>query len=315
MMLMLQLREIFSRQQEAFEHFFSSVDLELGHRVLEHLFSCRGDLHFTGVGKSGFIAKKLAKTFCATGSRAHYLDPIGALHGDFGLVHAHDLVVILSKSAKSTELIPLIALLKKQKIDFMLWSSNSDTRIEGALITQHLPLKGEVCPFKKAPLTSSALQLVFGNCMAAALCQKKEFDLESYSINHSGGSIGKSLRRVNEYMVTGDALPIASADETLEKKLVELSKKKLGTLLIVKDMSLIGVFTDGDLRRAIQKHGSEFLHMPLKNLMTKNPKTIESGSLVKEAVSLMHLGDNKIMALPVMSQEKLVGLVHLHQIS
>ena len=316
MVFMKELKQILTDQLSSFTYFFSHVDLAMSQKVCDMCKQCQGLLYFTGVGKSGYIAKKLAMTFSATGTRALFLDPIGAMHGDFGLLRKNDLVIVLSKSGKSQELYPLLELFGKEKIDFMAWLCDAGAKIMGAKINHILPLNKEICPFKKAPLTSSVLQLTFGNCLAALLMQNKGFSLDRYSINHCGGSIGKELKRVDEVMVKDSDLPLANAKDTLEKKLVELSAKKLGTLLVVdKDNMLLGIFTDGDLRRCIEKYRGDFLHKPLEELMTKDPRVIASGSFIHEALEAMHKSGQSIMALPVVSGRTLVGLIHKHQIS
>lgn len=310
------LGEIFTSQRQFINHFFDHIDVGLAEKVLGEFLKCEGMLIFTGVGKSGIIADKVAKTMISTGTRAMYLPPTGAMHGDIGLVSDKDLVVMLSKSGKSSELMELARYVRKRNASSMAWVSTKDTPLDK--FVDHsilLPLEGEICPFDLAPTTSTAVQLIFGDVISVALMRAKKFTLDQFALNHPAGAIGKLIaQRVEDVMVKGEGLPLCNPTDKLKDLLVNLSEKRLGCLLVVDDnQKLLGVFTDGDLRRALASEGSDLLNLPISDLMISNPLTIAPMVLTSTALELME-GEKKVLVLPVIEAEKVVGIIHLHHI-
>lgn len=310
------LKQIFTSQRQFIEYFFDHVDIDEAESVLGKFLSCKGMIVFTGVGKSGIIADKLAKTMISTGSRSLYLPPASALHGDIGMLGSEDLVVMLSKSGGTNELLEFAEIVRRRKIETMAWVSGKDTPLSKIVDSVvHLPLTSEICPFGLAPTTSTAVQLIYGDVMAVALMRAKNFSIDDYAMNHPGGAIGKLIaQRVSEIMVTGDELPLCRREDLLKDVLVELTKKRLGCLLIVDEgMRLEGVFTDGDLRRAIGELQEKALTLPMSQLLTKPFLYTTPSTLTSKALDQME-GVKKVMMLPVLEEERLVGLVHLHHI-
>jgi arabinose-5-phosphate isomerase len=310
------LREIFTSQRHLLNHFFENVQIDEAEKVLREFLGCRGSLIFSGIGKSGIIADKLAKTMVSTGTRAMYLPPSNAIHGDIGMLQENDLVILLSKSGKSPEILEFAEIIRRRRIRSMAWVSLKDSPV-ASLVDEivHLPLARELCPFDLAPTTSAAVQMIFGDIIAVALMKAKNFSLDQYALNHPGGAIGKLIsERVKDIMVTGKDLPLCKKEDLLRNVLVELSKKRLGCLLIVDEkMRLEGIFTDGDLRRALQEIQKKVLDLPMSRLMTKSFLCTSPGMLASAALEKME-GEKKIMMLPVIEDEVLVGLIHMHHI-
>jgi arabinose-5-phosphate isomerase len=271
---------------------------------------------FSGIGKSGIIADKLAKTMISTGTRAMYLPPSNAIHGDIGMLQENDLVVLLSKSGKSQEILDFAEIVRRRRIRSMAWVSVKDSPI-APLVDElvHLPLARELCPFDLVPTTSAAVQMIFGDIIAVALMKAKNFSLDQYALNHPGGAIGKLIsERVKEIMAADEELPICKPNDLLKDVLVDLSKKRLGCLLIVDDnMRLEGIFTDGDLRRALEEIQEKVLDLPMSRLMTKTFSHVSPNTLASVALEKME-GEKKIMMLPVLENDILVGLLHMHHI-
>lgn len=313
------LQELLHKQQSSLNYFFQNVEAAPLEKLVEILFACEGSIFFTGVGKSGLIAKKIAMTMVSTGTKALYLSPTDAMHGDIGIVSSKDIFVFLSRSGESEELLNLLPFLRNRGTYLVSVVSNAVCRLsKGCNLNIFLPLDHELCPFDLVPTTSSLIQMVFGNAMAVALMEKKQFALEQYTLNHPAGQIGKRLVvRVNDLMLTGTQMPLARSKDILVDVLVELSNKRCGCLLIVDDdMHLQGIFTDGDLRRALQASGPQALSKTLDSMMTKTPKWIAPDALAIEAIKLMEADPrHPITVLAVLEGEKkLVGLIKMHDL-
>lgn len=308
------LEKLFKDQRVLINAFFDAIDLKQAQAVLDACLQCQGKIVFSGVGKSGIVAEKLATTLTSTGTRAQHMTPTDARHGDIGMLDPADLLVVLSKSGESDELIDLMPLAKMRNVKTIAWVSNPASRLSKLCdLSMELPLKKELCPFDLAPTTSSALQLIFGDILTVALMEKKQFSLDAYAMNHPAGSIGKKLTmHVRDLMLKGDALPLCSADTLLTDALEELSNKRCGCLLIVDEGCLIGIFTDGDLRRLLQKSGS-IAGIKLKDVMQTTFSSIGADLLAFDALKLME-GEKRVMMLPVTKGRHLIGLIHLHDI-
>lgn len=310
------LRDIFTSQRQFINYFFDHVDLDEAERVMAKFLSCKGNIVFTGVGKSGIIADKLAKTLLSTGTKSLYLPPSSAIHGDIGMVSEGDLVVMLSKSGKSFEIVELAKLMAKRGIDTMAWVSEAGSELSHVSDdTVHLPLQSEICPFGLAPTTSTAVQLIFGDVIAVAMMKAKKFSIDQYALNHPGGAIGKMIAQsVNDVMIKGEELPLCREDDKLKDVLVELSNKRCGCLLVLdKDGQLAGIFTDGDLRRFIEKNKGKGFSTKMGELITREFIHTTPETLTSSALELMET-DRKVMMLPVLNHGELVGLIHIHHI-
>lgn len=312
------LKDLLNNQKEYLSDFIDRLDLKQAEQFLEELFNCKGVLIFTGVGKSGLVAEKIAVTMTSTGSRALFLSPINALHGDIGIISDQDVVVMISKSGESEELLQLIPTIRNKHAKILSIVNNPNSRLsKSSDFSITLPIKRELCPFDVVPTTSTMTQTLFGDVLAIALMQRKNFTMDAFAANHPAGRIGKRIiTKVSDLMLRGSAIPLCSPKDKLVDTLVELSNKRCGCVLIVDaEQRMMGIFTDGDLRRALQNKGSNVLEQPMENLMIKTARKIGPENLAWEAMRVME-GDQKnaITVLPVLENEKVVGLIKLHDI-
>lgn len=308
---------LLQEQRAALDHFFDQLDLSEVEAVLERLINCRGTIFFTGVGKSGLVGEKLATTFASTGIRSWFLPPTNALHGDLGIVSKEDICICLSKSGQTDELLALLPHARHKGAQLISWVSRRESRLaQLSDLVLHLPLQKELCPFNLAPTTSDALQLLVGNLLCVACMKKRDLPLSEYAANHPAGQIGRRASlRVSDLMIEGEELPIVSPDSLLVEELVTLSNKRCGTLLVCEKEKMCGIFTDGDLRRALQAQGANLLQRPLKELMIFPFRSVAPTLHAYEALAMMEANPKKpITVLPVLDKERLVGLLRLHDV-
>lgn len=307
------IQELLSTQKNELEYFFSHLDLEKAEEIFSSLLSCKGTLVFTGIGKSGIIAKKIAMTLISTGTKAHFLSPSDALHGDIGVITPDDICIILSKSGSTGELLDLHPFIAKRGCQTHAWICEENTPLaklcDRAML---LPIQKELCPFDLAPTTSTAAQLIFGDVLAIALMREKDFSIDDFGKNHPAGSIGKLSSKVADVMLTKDNLPLCFPENALSETLPTLSEKGCGCLLVVdNNYTLHGIFTDGDLRRALSSDNP--LKKNMKDLMTLSCRTASPSMYLAEALLQMQEGD-WVKELPVIEEGKLVGLIRMHDI-
>lgn len=316
--LSVMLKTLFDDQRRYLNHFFDQIDPLQADLILKKLLSCKGVVILSGVGKSGHIAEKIANTFLSTGTRSFFLSPSNALHGDIGFVSKDDVFICFSKSGGSQELIDLLPHIKRKGASTIAVVSAHDSPLaKGSDLSIVLPIKREICPYDLAPTTSTAVQLIFGDCLAVALMQVKNFSMNDFAANHPGGMLGRKITlKVADLMLKKGDLPISKPDDLLMDVLHELSTKRCGCLLVVdEDFTLKGIFTDGDLRRAIQEKGPEALRMTLSQLMTQSPKSISAEHLGIEAVQKMEEDPSKLITvLPVLERGRVIGLIRMHDI-
>ncbi|TXI39306.1 MAG: KpsF/GutQ family sugar-phosphate isomerase [Nitrosomonas sp.] len=313
------LRELFDLNRSYIEHFFENVDIAAADHIFTIMKECKGSLCFSGVGKSALVAKKIAVTMVSTGTRASYVSATDALHGDLGIVTDQDVFTFFSKSGESDELLSLAPYIRNKGAQLIAIVSHADSRLAKAC--HHsivLPVKQELCPFNLAPTTSTAIQMIFGDVLTVALMREKRFTLDAYALNHPAGRIGKRISlRVRDLMLTGPRLPLCKPDDQIINVLGELSSKGRGCILVVDDNGfLLGIFTDGDLRRSLQKYGVTALEKPLSELMTTTPRCIDDHELAWDAMKVMESNQKSAISLmPVVDKDKKVlGLIHMHDI-
>lgn len=315
----LSLEELFSTQKKNLDDFFNHIDLESVEALLDRISNTKGIIFVTGVGKSGFIAQKIASTLVSMGIKSMFMPPTNALHGDLGIVDSDDSFMVLSKSGESDELLSLIPFIRNRGAPITAIVSKENGRLAKASdYVILLPMGPELCPYNIIPTTSTEVQLIFGDILAVALMQKRDLTLHEFALNHPAGKIGKRLSlKVDDLMLKGDKIPFCSREDKLMDVLVELSEKRCGCLLVVdKEKRLEGIFTDGDLRRALQNHGSKISEFYLKDLKINSPKTISPEKMAWEAMQLME-SDQKhpFMVLPVVDENRVVkGLIKMHDI-
>lgn len=313
------LKKLFQRARDSLTSFFDTIDYAKTEELLDILVACTGVIHFTGVGKSGLVAKKIAVTMTSCGTRATFISPTDALHGDLGIIRSGDVIVIFSKSGESEELITLVPALRNKGAKIISIVCAQQSRLAKASdFVLYVTPQPELCPFGMAPTTSTITQMIIGDVLTIALMEKKNFTLDEYATNHPAGQIGKrTTMRVEDIMIKGINIPFCTPECKLVDTLVELSQKKCGCVLVMdKNNKLMGIFTDGDLRRSLQQKGASILESRMKELMTGAAKTIGPKDLAWKAMQVME-GDQKnaITVLPVIDQERtIVGLVKLHDI-
>lgn len=313
------LSELFDRERASIDYFFDNIDREKMEELFEILRTRSGMIIVTGVGKSGLVAKKIAATMTSTNSRAIYLSPVDALHGDLGIVTDRDVFLFFSKSGESEELLNLVPSLRNKGVKLVAIVSNPMSRLAKACeFFLHLPVDRELCPYDMVPTISTTVQMIFGDVISIALMEQKKLSLEEYGMNHPAGRIGKRITlRVRDIMITGDQIPLSLPKVKLGNLLVELSNKRCGCMVVVdEERRLQGIFTDGDLRRALQKWNSQALEKSVEELMTKTPRKTTAETLAKKALIVMENSlTNEVMVLPVVDDEnRVVGLIKLHDI-
>lgn len=313
------LKELLDKQKNYTDHFFTTLDLQPVEHLVQRLLQSPGVIFFTGVGKSGLVAKKIAFTMASTGTRAFYISPTDAVHGDLGMVSSQDVFMIFSKSGESDELINLVPAIRNKGATLIGVVCNPNSRLAAAChVNITLPFKHELCPFDMAPTMSTTTQLLFGDLLTIALMRHKDFSIDDYALNHPSGRIGKRMiLKVKDLMLTGERVPLCGPEDQLGDILVELSNKRCGCILIAdKNLQLLGIFTDGDLRRTLQKLGGQVLKLKMHELMSSNPSSIGPDILAWDAMKLMEADyQRRIMMLPVINADrKILGLLHLHDI-
>jgi arabinose-5-phosphate isomerase len=313
------MRTLFDTFRQSLNEFFELIDLNEVQRVFDVLFSCKGTILLSGVGKSGLIAQKIAATFVSTGTRAVYLMPTSALHGDMGIVSPNDVFLALSKNGESEELVALIPYVQKKGALIISVLSDRNSRISKISdLVVYLPMQRELCPYDLAPTTSTTVQLIFGDCLAIALMQAKQFSISDFASNHPGGVLGrKSTIKVSDLMIRGDEIPLCQGKDRLIDILHELTAKRCGCILISEATTgdLQGIFTDGDLRRAIQTKGETVFQMGMDALMSSSARTVGPDAYAIEALRQMEENPNRLITvLPVVENKKIIGLLRMHDI-
>ncbi|MAC34484.1 MAG: D-arabinose 5-phosphate isomerase [Haliea sp.] len=281
-------------------------------RACDLLLDIRGRVIVTGMGKSGHIARKIAATLASTGTPAYFVHPGEASHGDMGMITAEDAVIALSNSGRSPELITLLPLLKRLGIPLISMTGAPDSPL-AQVADAHLDtgVETEACPLNLAPTSSTTTALVMGDALAIALLEARGFTAEDFAFSHPGGALGKKLLlKVEDVMVTGSAIPRVLAGTPLGQALLEISGKGLGMTTIVDGSGqLVGIFTDGDLRRSLDE-GVNVHTTLIDELMTRSPKQVTGGMLAAEALRIME--ENRISTLVVMDeQQNLTGVLHV----
>ena len=281
--------------------------------LCDKVIKCDGKFIIMGVGKSGHIAQKISATLSSTGTPSIFIHPTEAAHGDMGLIDKKDIVLLISNSGETDEIINILPSLKRHcKEVASLTSNNKSSIAKSADIKIQLKSKKEACPLNLAPTSSTTNAMVFGDALAIALLEAKGFTQKDFASSHPAGKLGKKLiTQVEDLMHKGHAVPKVSADTILDKALLEITKKNLGITLIVEKTRLVGIFTDGDLRRCINKK-VDIQNTKIKDVMTKKFKTINSDALAIDAANIME--DNKIFTLVVIDKNKHIGVISMHDL-
>ncbi|MFI4962356.1 MAG: KpsF/GutQ family sugar-phosphate isomerase [Legionellales bacterium] len=284
-------------------------------RACELLLACKGRIVVTGMGKSGHIAKKIAATFSSTGSPAFFMHPGEASHGDLGMITTQDIVVALSHSGNTHEIVTLLPLLKRLEVPLIALTGNCESTLATtAEVHLDVSIKQEACPLGLAPTTSTTVALVMGDALAVALLQTRGFSAEDFALSHPGGTLGKRLLlRIDALCHKGENLPLSNEQATISEALIEVTEKKLGMTCVVDSKGYLkGVYTDGDIRRTLTNH-YDINTTALHEVMTKNCQTTSKDLLAAEALTLMQ--KHSITSLVVVEDDhRPYGVLHLHDL-
>ena len=304
--LEIEAQEILSLANRLDDHFVSAVQL---------ILHCDGRVVVSGMGKSGHIGRKLASTFASTGTPSFFMHPAEASHGDLGMITPNDVVIFLSNSGKSDELLSILPIIKRIGAKIISITGNSDSELaKESEIHLSAQVSQEACPLGLSPTASSTASLALGDALAICVLDQRAFTAEDFARSHPGGSLGKKqVIRVRDVMRKSDQVPSIQEDALLSDAVLEISLKGLGFTAIVNSQSEpIGMFTDGDLRRQLSKK-MDYEKQPIKDIMNKVPKTIFDDQIIIDAINLMEL--NKINGILVVNREnKLIGAFNMHDL-
>lgn len=284
-------------------------------RAVEILYECQGRVVLTGMGKSGFIAKKIAATLTSTGTPAFYLHPAEGVHGDLGMIVRGDVVIAVSNSGNTTEITEILPALKRFGVKLIALVGNAQSALaKESDVALDVSVDEEACSLNLTPTASTTAALAMGDAVAVALFEKRGFKAEDFANIHPGGRLGRRLIvRVRDLMRAGSEMPIVSEVMLMRDAILEISSKRLGMTIVVDgERRLVGIVTDGDLRRGLEKH-SNLLEQQVKDCMTQSPKTIDRQELAARAVQVME--HYKITSLLIVDPAgRPDGVIHLHDI-
>ncbi len=282
-------------------------------RAVDMIMTCPSRLIVTGIGKSGLVGQKITATLNSTGTPSFFLHPVEAMHGDLGMVSATDVILAISYSGETTELNSLLRSLCKRNVSVIAMTGNESSTLAGfAAVTLSVKVEREACPLGLAPTTSTTATLALGDALAVALLKRKQFKAEDFRRNHPGGSLGERLKvAVSEVMLSGDDMPRVEREVSLPAALKVLDDKNIGAVVVTEDNHLIGIITDGDIRRIVI--GANIAEIDLKDVMTPDPVAISSNLLAADALSIMQEHEITVLAV-VDDDKKLIGILHLHNL-
>ncbi|MBI3306407.1 MAG: KpsF/GutQ family sugar-phosphate isomerase [Candidatus Omnitrophica bacterium] len=284
-------------------------------KAIELMAGCRGRIILSGMGKPGFIARKIAATLASTGSPSLFLHPAEAIHGDLGMVTEDDVMIAISNSGETDEIVKMLSTVKKIGIPLIALTSNSESSLARySDVVLNLGVDREACPLNLAPSASTTAALAMGDALALCLLKKKGFQTEDFAMLHPGGSLGKKLLKVKDLMRSGKFNPTVLPETTVRKALLTITSARAGSCSVVdKKGKLLGIFTDGDLRRHLRENGEMILKEPVKKLATLKPLHIQEERLAAEALHL--LKTKKIDELPVVDKKgRAVGLLDVQDL-
>ncbi len=284
-------------------------------KAIDILYNCKGRVIVTGMGKSGLIGKKIAATMSSTGTPTYFLHPAESTHGDSGVITRNDVIIAISNSGETQELLNLLPLIKRFGCEMIGMTGNlNSTLSKTSEVVLDISVEREACPLGKAPTASTTATLAMGDALAVCLMEKKGFTKEDFLLFHPSGKLGKGLTyKVRDLMITGDKMPLVSESESFKDVINTISEYKLGMAMVLNDdKTLAGVLTDGDIRRTVIKY-PDTSNIKVKDVMTVNPKRITSDAYAASALNLME--KYSITALAVVDEGNVpVGVIHVHDL-
>ncbi|WP_412175064.1 KpsF/GutQ family sugar-phosphate isomerase [Campylobacter sp. IFREMER_LSEM_CL292] len=305
-------KEVFEIESKTILDLCDNLDEDFN-KAIELILSIKGRCVISGMGKSGHIGAKIAATLASTGTPSFFMHPGEALHGDLGMLTSEDVLLAISNSGETEEVLKLIPVIKKRKIPLIVMAGNQNSTLaKQADIFINIAVKKEACPLQLAPTSSTTATLAMGDAIAVALMRARKFRPDDFALFHPGGSLGrKLLTRVGDLMVSNN-LPIVSPESEFNELVDVMTSGKLGLCVVLENEKLVGIITDGDLRRALRANGKPRFDFKAKEIMSEKPKTIEASAMASEAEELML--KHKIKEIVVTQDEKIVGIIQLYAI-
>ncbi len=305
-------RKVLDEESNAIQNTKQALDNNFV-KAVNLIFNIKGKLIVTGMGKSGLVGQKIAATLASTGTPSFFLHPAEAIHGDLGMISKEDAVLAISNSGETPEILAIIPTIKRWGNPVIAITNNLNSKLaKESDIHLYLNVKREACRLNLAPTSTTTATMALGDALAVALLEMRGFTSEDFARFHPGGSLGKKLMKVGELMHTGEELPIVHPDTPLKEAVLVMSEKGFGAALVTDENGdLVGIITDGDLRRFIESGGSIDKCL-VERVMTKNPKFVTKDQLIVEALEIMERYN--ITVLPVLENKKPIGLIHLHDI-
>ncbi len=305
-------KRVLSIEADAIRALIGKLDGEFG-KAVEMICSSTGRVVVCGMGKSGIIGQKIASTLASTGTPAFFLHPAEGVHGDIGMLMKNDVLIAISNSGETEELIKIIPIVKRMGVKMIAMTGRKDSALgrHGDVVLD-VGVAEEACPMGLAPTASTTAALAMGDALAVALIEKKGFKEEDFAGLHPAGSLGRRLMRISELMHSGQTLPRVSPQTPMRDAILEMTAKRMGLTGVFEGKRLVGVVTDGDLRRALEK-GADVMGRVAADVMTKNPKTINGESLAEAALRMME--EHSITSLFVLGESgEAEGVVHMHDL-
>ncbi|MGL6063715.1 MAG: KpsF/GutQ family sugar-phosphate isomerase [Fusobacteriaceae bacterium] len=307
-------KAIFDTEIESLEKVKNRISESLV-KISNLIINSEGKVVITGIGKSGIIGKKIAATLSSTGTLTVFMNSAEGLHGDLGMIGPKDVVIAISNSGNSDEVISILPSIKKIGATLIAMTGNINSKLgKEADYILDIGINLEACPLNLAPMSSTTCTLVMGDALAAVLIKMRNFKPENFAVYHPGGSLGRRLlMKVENVMHKGEAIPICSEESTMNEVVLIMSKKRLGTVCVVKNGVMEGIITEGDLRRALGRE-KEFFSLKAKDIMTKDFSVVENNKMAIDALEMMENRESQISVLPVFDNKELVGIVRIHDL-
>jgi len=307
-------KEVVRIEATAVQNLIKNINAQFA-KAVDVIYNSKGRVVLSGMGKSGLIARKIVATLNSTGSAAIYLHPTDALHGDLGMVRKDDVVILISKSGETEEIVNLLPMFKRLKVSLIAITSNPKSTLATTCdIFLNIGNTEEACPHDLAPTSSTTATLVLGDALSVALLKKKGFTAEDFAYLHPGGSLGKRLSlKTSEIMIKGDNVPIVNEDAFIKDAILEITSKRLGATCVVDQKGILkGIITDGDLRRLLEK-SLNINGLKAKDIMSADPKVLQQDYLASFALQQME--NYKITSLIIINKNnKPIGMIHLHDL-
>lgn len=313
-MIQKKARQIIQKEAKAISDLEKKINQEFV-KAVELILACKGKVIVTGIGKSGIIGKKIAATLASTGTAAIFLHPAEGVHGDLGMVCREDVVIAITKSGSTDELYQMVPLIKRLGVPIITFTANLKSPVaEKSDVVIDVSVEEEACSNNLVPTCSTTAALVMGDALALTLLEERGFSSEDFALLHPAGHLGKRLLlKVSDIMHTGDQVPVVKENTNMKDVILEMTSKRFGATTVVNDNSeLVGIFTDGDLRRLVEKT-DEVFNLKAREVMTRDPKTIEGEELAAKALNIME--SHNITCLIITNGKKQpTGIVHLHDL-